>query len=104
MVSLNNIQITGNIVANPELKSIGDGEDSVVVEGRIIHNWRLPDSTGSSKTERRAVIPFKVYGKSARRFAETVTTKTNVLLVGYLDKRMSGKMAISLGRSPFYEF
>ncbi len=85
MVSLNTVQLTGNIVANPEIKTIGEGEDNVVVESRIVHNWSLPESSGSAKPHRRAVLPFKVYGKNARRFAETVTTKTNVLLIGHIE-------------------
>lgn len=85
MVSLNNTQITGNIVAKPEIKTIGEGEDSVVTEGRIIHNWTLPSSSQSTKSERRAVLPFKIYGKAARRFVDTVTTKTNVLFTGHME-------------------
>ena len=83
MVILNNIQLTGNITKSPELKSIGEGEDAVVVEGRLIHNWKV--GTGEQQREKKAVIPFKIYGKSARRFAETVTTKTNVLMNGHLE-------------------
>lgn len=83
MVSLNQLNLTGNITSDPELKPIGEGEDNVVVEGTVIHNWRLRD--GAQKPEKRAVMPFKLYGKQARRFAESVTTKNNILLSGHLE-------------------
>ncbi len=85
MVSLNQLSITGNITASPELKDIGEGDDACVVEGLIIHNWRLRIDAGSKALEKRALIPFKIYGKAARRFAETVTPKVNVLLSGHLE-------------------
>lgn len=82
MVSLNQTQITGNITAVPELKTIGEGEDNVVVEGTMIHNWA---SGEASQQERKAVLGFKIYGKHARRFAETVTPKNNILLTGHIE-------------------
>lgn len=85
MVSINQISITGNITATPELKQIGEGEDACVVEGLIIHNWRLRIDDGAKTIEKRALIPFKIYGKAARRFAESVTPKVNVLLSGHLE-------------------
>jgi single-stranded DNA-binding protein len=83
MVSLNRVELTGNITAEPDLKAIGEGEDNVVVEGLLIHNWRLRE--GAAQPERRAVMPFKLYGQQARRFAETVTPKVNILLIGHLE-------------------
>jgi single-stranded DNA-binding protein len=83
MVSINQIQITGNITAVPELKAIGQGEEQLVVEGTVIHNWRLPE--GAATAEKRAILPFKIYGAPARRFAESVSPKVNVLLTGHLE-------------------
>lgn len=83
MVSLNELKITGNVVKAPELKSIGDDEESVVVEGRLIHNWSY--KKGSENVDRKAVVDFKIYGKQAKRFADSVSTKTNVLLSGNLE-------------------
>ena len=76
MVNLNQVQLTGNITAQPELRQAGESE---VVEGLVINNWKVGDS------EKKVIIPYKIWGKEAKRFAETVNTKTNVLLTGRLE-------------------
>jgi single-stranded DNA-binding protein len=75
MLSLNFIQLTGNITKDPQLTHVADSE---LVEGLIIHSWKSGDN------EKRVLIPYKIWGKEAKRFAEFVTTKTNVLLTGRL--------------------
>jgi len=82
MVSLNEIKLTGNITSAPEIKQIGEGEDQCVVEATLIHNWRL---SFEDKDEKKAIIGIKLYGKNARRFAQSVTTKTNILVSGHLE-------------------
>lgn len=80
MFTKNTIQLTGNVVASPATRSVGE---TSVTRARLVHNDRVKKQNGEV-VERMVVVDLDVWGKRGEAFAKYVTTKVPVYIEGKL--------------------
>lgn len=83
MIKKNRLEITGNLVADPELRYTPKG--TAVVRARILHTDSHKDrESGQWKKGKPMGIDFEVWGAYAETFVQKVRKGTAVLLDGRL--------------------
>jgi len=82
MIELNQLLVTGNLVAAPETRPAGE---SSVTRGRILHSSSYRDrQTGERKKTEPLGIDFEIWNGYGEAFAQHVGKGTAVLLEGEL--------------------
>jgi len=77
---MNLVHLTGHLVQNPELKTIGE---RVVLDGTIAHNHIYKDRAGE-RQEDVVFITFEAWNALAETMCRYLTTKRRFLLSGRL--------------------
>jgi single-strand DNA-binding protein len=81
MSNFNKVIITGNLVANPELKQIGDNNQ--VVKVRLASNRSYPTKSGESKTD-TVFLDCEMWGKRAKVVSDYLKKGDPILFEGHL--------------------
>ena len=81
----NNVQLIGNLTANPELKLIGDSKVAKC-EFSLAVNKSYKDKNGN-KQKQVSFIQCEAWKRTAEILAEYVTTKRPIMVTGELEQQ-----------------
>ncbi len=81
----NNVQLIGNLTANPELKYIGDSKIAKC-EFSLAVNKSYKDKNGN-KQKQVSFIQCEAWKRTAEILAEYVTTKRPIMVTGELEQQ-----------------
>ena len=83
MPSINQTIVTGNLVADPELKKISS--DNSVVNVRLLHNRRKRTEGGEWEDLEPVAYDLTIWGKSAEAFVTRCQKGSQLFLKGELE-------------------